>query len=45
MSLAAMRRDDGTPNGLMDCLVVEAIRRLDAERAKEVSLDFAAFAR
>ncbi len=45
MSLAAMRRDRETPNGLMEFLVVRAIQLLRAEDVEELSLNFAAFAR
>jgi lysyl-tRNA synthetase, class II len=45
MSLAAMRRDRETPNGLMEFLVVRAIELLGAEGVEELSLNFAAFAR
>jgi lysyl-tRNA synthetase class 2 len=45
MSLSAMRRDPGTPNGLTEFMVVEAVRLLGASGAKELSLNFAAFAR
>jgi lysyl-tRNA synthetase class 2 len=45
MSLAAMRRDRETPNGLMEFLVVQAIELLRAEGVEELSLNFAAFAR
>jgi lysyl-tRNA synthetase class 2 len=44
-SLAAMRRDRETPNGLMEFLVVRAIELLRAEGVEELSLNFAAFAR
>ena len=45
MSLAAMRRDRDTPNGLMELLVVRAIEHLKAEGIDELSLNFAAFGR
>ena len=45
MSLSAMRRDPDTPNGLMEFLVVRGIQLLGAEGVKELSLNFAAFAR
>ena len=45
MSLAAMRRDRETPNGLMEFLVVQSIELLRAEGVEELSLNFAAFAR
>ena len=45
MSLSCMRRDRGTPNGLMEYLVVRAIEELRARDIEEISLNFAAFAR
>jgi len=45
MSLAAMRRDRQTPNGLMEFLVVRSIELLRGEGVEELSLNFAAFAR
>ncbi len=45
MSLAAMRRDRDTPNGLMELLIVRAIEHLRAEGVDELSLNFAAFGR
>jgi len=45
VSLAAMRRDRETPNGLMEFLVVRAIDLLKGEGVEEISLNFAAFAR
>jgi lysyl-tRNA synthetase class 2 len=45
MSLSAMRRDAGTPNGLTEFMVVEAIRLLRERGARQLSLNFAAFAR
>jgi lysyl-tRNA synthetase class 2 len=45
MSLSAMRRDRGTPNGLMEFLVVRSIELMRERGVEEVSLNFAAFAR
>jgi lysyl-tRNA synthetase class 2 len=45
MSLSAMRREPGTPNGLMEFLVVRAIEALRERGVGELSLNFAAFAR
>ena len=45
MSLSFMRRDPDTPNGLMEFLVVRAIQLLGAQGVRELSLNFAAFAR
>jgi len=45
VSLAFMRRDRDTPNGLNDFLVVEAARLLGERGIEEVSLNFAVFAR
>lgn len=45
MSLAAMRRDPGTPNGLMEFLICAAISGLRERGVKELSLNFAAFGR
>jgi len=45
MSLASMRRDPATPNGLMEFLVVRAAEALRARGVAELSLNFAAFAR
>jgi lysyl-tRNA synthetase class 2 len=45
MSLSLMRRDPETPNGLMEFLVVRAIQLLGAQGVREISLNFAAFAR
>lgn len=45
MSLALMRRDRETPNGLMEFLVVRSIELLRERGIAEVSLNFAAFAR
>ncbi|HEX6699721.1 MAG TPA: phosphatidylglycerol lysyltransferase domain-containing protein [Gaiellaceae bacterium] len=42
-SLAAMRRRGGTPNGLMEFLIVHALEWARAEGASEVSLNFAVF--
>ncbi|MCW3016834.1 MAG: hypothetical protein JWO02_3926 [Solirubrobacterales bacterium] len=43
VSLAFMRRDRDTPNGLTDFLVVEAARLLGEAGVTEVSLNFSAF--
>jgi lysyl-tRNA synthetase class 2 len=45
MSLALMRRDPDTPNGLTEFLVVRAVELLRERGIEEVSLNFAAFAR
>jgi lysyl-tRNA synthetase class 2 len=45
MSLSSMRRDPSTPNGLTEYLVVRAIEFFRDEGVREVSLNFAAFAR
>src|SRR5262249_38660147 len=45
MSLALMRRDRDTPNGLMEFLIVRAIELLRDRGVEEISLNFAAFAR
>lgn len=45
VSLAAMRGDRETPNGLMDFLVVEAARLLAQRGIRELSLNFSAFGR
>jgi lysyl-tRNA synthetase class 2 len=45
MSLSFMRRDPGTPNGLTEFLVVRAAELLRAQGLREMSLNFAAFAR
>jgi lysyl-tRNA synthetase class 2 len=45
MSLSSMRRDCDTPNGLMEFLVVRAIQLLGERGVRELSLNFAAFAR
>jgi lysyl-tRNA synthetase class 2 len=45
VSLASMRRDRDTPNGVMDFLVVEAARLLGERGVEELSLNFAAFGR
>jgi lysyl-tRNA synthetase class 2 len=45
VSLAFMRRDRDTPNGLTDFLVVEAARLLGDRGVEELSLNFAAFGR
>jgi lysyl-tRNA synthetase class 2 len=45
MSLSLMRRDPGTPNGLTEFMVVQAIELLREREIAEISLNFAAFAR
>jgi lysyl-tRNA synthetase class 2 len=45
MSLSFMRRDRGTPNGLTEFLVVNAIELLGERGIRELSLNFAAFGR
>jgi lysyl-tRNA synthetase, class II len=45
MSLSFMRRERGTPNGLVEFLVVRSIELLRERDIAEVSLNFAAFAR
>lgn len=45
MSLAAMRRDPDTPNGLMEFLVCAAIIGLRDREVDELSLNFATFGR
>ena len=45
VSLAFMRRDRATPNGLTEFLVVEAARLLGDAGIEELSLNFAAFGR
>jgi lysyl-tRNA synthetase class 2 len=45
MSLSFMRRDPETPNGLTEFLVVQAAELLKHRDVKEMSLNFAAFAR
>jgi lysyl-tRNA synthetase class 2 len=45
VSLAFMRRDRDTPNGVSDFLVVEAARLLGEQGLEELSLNFAAFGR
>jgi lysyl-tRNA synthetase, class II len=45
MSLSFMRRDPGTPNGLTEFMVVQAIELLRQRGIQEMSLNFAAFAR
>ena len=45
MSLSFMRRDPGTPNGLTEFMVVKAVDLLRERGVKEISLNFAAFAR
>ena len=43
VSLAFMRRDRDTPNGLTEFLVIEAARLLGEQGIEELSLNFAAF--
>ena len=45
MSLSFMRRDKDTPNGLMEFLIVRAVEELGARGVRELSLNFAPFAR
>jgi lysyl-tRNA synthetase class 2 len=45
VSLSFQRREHGTPNGLIDFLVVQSILMLRDRGIEEVSLNFAAFAR
>lgn len=45
LSLNFMRRDRDTPNGLMEFLVVRAIQAFRERGIRELSLNFAAFAR
>ena len=45
VSLAFMRRDRDTPNGVSDFLVVEAARLLGEHGIEDLSLNFAAFGR
>ena len=45
MSLSSMRRDPSTPNGLMEFMVVRAIEHFRETGVRDVSLNFAAFAR
>jgi lysyl-tRNA synthetase class 2 len=45
MSLSAMRRERTTPNGLMEFLLVQSIELLRERGVREISLNFAAFAR
>ncbi len=44
-SLSFMRRDPGTPNGLTEFMVVKAAELLRERGVKELSLNFAAFAK
>jgi lysyl-tRNA synthetase class 2 len=44
-SLSFMRRDPSTPNGLTEFLVVKAVELLRERGLKEISLNFAAFAK
>jgi lysyl-tRNA synthetase, class II len=45
VSLSFMRRDPGTPNGLVEFMVVRAIEQLREQGLTDLSLNFAAFAR
>jgi lysyl-tRNA synthetase class 2 len=45
MSLSFMRRDPETPNGLTEFMVVQAAQLLKERGVKEISLNFAAFAK
>jgi lysyl-tRNA synthetase, class II len=45
VSLSFMRRDPATPNGLTEFLVVKSVELLRERGLKELSLNFAAFAR
>ncbi len=45
VSLSAMRRDPGTPNGVTEFMLVHAFSTLAERGVEEVSLNFAAFAR
>jgi lysyl-tRNA synthetase class 2 len=45
VSLGLMRRDRETPNGLTEFMIVSALDALRAQGVKEVSLNFAPFAR
>lgn len=45
LSLSSMRRDRDTPNGLTDYLIVRSIELAKARGVRELSLNFAAFAR
>jgi lysyl-tRNA synthetase class 2 len=45
VSLSFMRREGDTPNGLTEFMVVRSIESLRARGVREVSLNFAAFAR
>jgi lysyl-tRNA synthetase class 2 len=45
MSLSFMRRDPATPNGLTEFMVVQAAQLLKERGVKEISLNFAAFAK
>jgi lysyl-tRNA synthetase class 2 len=45
MSLSFMRRDPDTPNGLTEFMVVQAAQLLKERGVKEMSLNFAAFAK
>jgi lysyl-tRNA synthetase class 2 len=45
VSLSFMRRDPGTPNGLMEFMVVRAVELLRERGLSEMSLNFATFAK
>ena len=45
VSLSSMLRDPGSPNGLTEYMIVEAIRLASIRGITEISLNFAAFAR
>jgi len=45
MSLSSMRRERTTPNGMTEFLLVRAIELLRERGVREISLNFAAFAR
>lgn len=45
MSLAAMRREPDTPNGLTEYMIVQAIAALRSQDVEEVSLNFVVFGR
>jgi lysyl-tRNA synthetase class 2 len=45
LSLSFMRRDPGTPNGLMEFMVASAAELLRERGVEEISLNFAAFAK
>ncbi len=45
VSLSFMRRDPGTPNGLIEFLVVKALELMSERGLSEMSMNFAAFAK